>query len=82
MPILTRAADGVESFPKPIEHVVACVACPAEGPPVVQSPFENGSQGVAAAIAEAKMAGFKETRNAGGGHFRDYLCPTCAGGLL
>lgn len=80
MPILTRAVDW-DCTPKPLEHVVACASCRVEGPAVVSGHTE-GQQGAADAVMEAKRAGFREVRNAEQGHFADWICPTCAGGLL
>lgn len=83
MPILTRATDLDCPPPRPLEHVVACASCKVEGPAVLLGPsLEEWQTGRHEAVAEAKRAGFKEVRNVEAGHFSDWVCPTCAGGLL
>ena len=85
MPILTRATD-LDCDPekrKPLEHVVACASCRVEGPAVLLGPsLEEWQTGRHEAVAEAKRAGFREVRDVDGGHFADWICGKCAGGLL
>lgn len=79
MPLLMDGGDG-----QPLTYTATCRSCGAKGPSAAWEMAKTWPADAAAAVAaEARLIGWSEIKpGPRDGHFIDWLCRKCTGGLL